>query len=890
MKKIVIGILAHVDSGKTTLSESLLFEAGAIKKMGRVDSRDAFLDNNEVERERGITIYSKNARFTVGDTEFILIDTPGHVDFSTEMERALSVLDVAILLVSGSSGVQPHTKTLWSLLKNYEIPTLIFVNKMDMEGTNPETLLSEIKTKLSSAAVDFSYIDDAERLEEIASNDEKLMEEYLDKESLDDALIKEAIRSRSIFPVFFGSALKMQGITELFDGLKRYMPSPVNGNPEDEFGAVVYKIRKDSSGKRETFLKITSGSLKVKDMLMDEKVNEIRIYSGENYKTVQEVSGGEICALAGISDSKNGMVYGCAKNTKAPVLSPAISYAVRYPKAIDRNVMFSILRELEEEDPSLNVEYNEDTKELFVSLMGDVQTEVLKRVLSDRYNIAADFTDGKVCYKETVSAMVEGVGHFEPLRHYAEAHIKIEPLERNAGIEYALDVSEDILSRNWQRLILTHLKEKEHRGVLLGAPLTDVKYTLVAGKAHLKHTEGGDFRQATYRAIRQGLMTLLTMNETLLLEPFYNYSLVLPTEYTGRAMTDISSMSGTVTISEADHEESITVLTGRAPVSTMNGYTKEVAAYSKGLGILTLVPGGYDVCHNTEEVLEKSTYNPDSDLRYPSGSLFCSHGAGTVIPWNEVPDYMHVPYSFERGDNLENGWREDYVRPNVSSSNRSDIAISLEEIESILRKSTHANEKGRTGSYKGISKDLRERRRYESVKLSSLKSAESDDLKNVNEESYNWKQNNSKVKIRDKYILVDGYNVIHAWKELEDIANVSLDGACGRLNDILCNYQAIEDVNLMVIYDAYKVKGHPVEEKLYNNITVVYTKEAQTADQYIERYTHENSKKYDITVITSDGLEKIIVTGNGSKVMSSGSFKEHLERIIIEFNSNFNVE
>lgn len=890
MKKIVIGILAHVDSGKTTLSESLLYEAGVIKKMGRVDSKDAFLDNDQVERERGITIYSKNARFNAGDTEYILIDTPGHVDFSTEMERTLNVLDAAILLISGSSGVQPHTKTLWSLLKSYEIPTYIFVNKMDMEGANAKTLLKEIKEKLSDSAVDFSNLSKSEMDEEIASNDEELMESFLEMGVIEDSSIAKAIKNRKIFPVFFGSALKMQGISEFYSSLQRYMFTPGdefsksqelqskndNDNKKDRFGAIVYKIRKDAQGKRETFLKVTSGSLKVKDMLDDEKVNEIRIYSGEKYENVQGASRGEICAIVGITNSQNGTTYGVATKTTSAILTPAISYAVKYPREIDRSVMFSVLKELEEEDPSLNVEYNEDTKELFVSLMGDVQTEVLKRVLKDRFDIVANFTDGKVCYKETVKGIVEGVGHFEPLRHYAEVHIKIEPLERNEGIEYELDVSEDLLSRNWQRLILTHLKEKEHRGVLLGAPLTDVKYTLVAGKAHLKHTEGGDFRQATYRAIRQGLMTLMSLNETMLLEPFYNYSLTIPSEYTGRAMTDISSMSGSVTISEADHEENVTVLTGRAPVSTMNGYTKEVAAYSKGLGILTLSPGGYDMCHNEEEVLLNSTYNPDSDLRSPSGSVFCSHGAGVVIPWDEVPEYMHLPYSFLDEASMSYDEMIDLDAERVKAakkSSSSDVAISLEEIESILKKSTHANEKGRTTSYKGISKDLKERRKYESRRPDS-----------VAETKYVG------TKAKEKYILVDGYNVIHAWKELEDIANTSLDGASGRLNDILCNYQAIEDINLMVVYDAYKVKGHPVEESRYNNITVVYTKEAQTADQYIERYTHENSKKYDITVITSDGLEQIIVTGNGSKVMSSRAFKEHLERKVREFNDNYMVD
>lgn len=889
-KKIVAGILAHVDTGKTTLSESLLFETGVVKKLGRVDSKDTFLDTDAVEKERGITIYSKDARLSLDDTELILIDTPGHVDFSTEMERVLSVLDVAILLISGSSGIQSHTKTLWNLLKSYKIPTFIFVNKMDLEGACKELLLKQIKTSLSDSAVDFNNPDKDVFYEDIATCHEDLLSTYLETGKIIDEDIISLIKNRLLFPVSFGSALKMQGITEFLNILKTYMPYP-NYTNSSQLGGMVYKISRDDNGKRLSHIKILSGSLKVKDLLGEEKINEIRIYNGNKYTLVSEVTSGDICAIAGLNNTNNGDVFGNAKRSISPILAPALSYAIHYPDDLDQASMLKILKELEEEDPSLNIEYREQTKEIFVSLMGDVQTEVLKRTLSDRFNIAVDFTDGKICYKETVDHVVEGVGHFEPLRHYAEVHIKIEPLETGSGIEYVANISEDLLAKNWQRLILTHMMEKEHRGVLTNSPLTDVRLTLVSGRAHIKHTEGGDFRQATYRAIRQGLMELTTINAVRLLEPFYDYSLTVPDEYVGRAMTDINQMSGTANISETDSDNHITVLTGRAPVSTMNGYAKEVIAYTKGTGVLSLSLAGYDKCHNEEEVLSKNTYNPDNDMRSPTGSVFCSHGAGTVISWDEVPAYMHLEYASKEGafgtsndtyvinridnDILSSANEANKLRISRQNSSNKDIAISIEEIDQILHQSTHANEKGRQGSYKGISEDVRLRRRYESQKSSDNKEYET---------IYKG------TKQKTKYMLVDGYNVIHAWKELEDISKVSLDGAALALNDILCNYQAIMDINLMVVYDAYKVKGHPVEEKKYNNITVVYTKEAQTADQYIEHYAHENSKKYDITVVTSDGLEQIIVIGNGCSIISSREFKEITDRCFKNFNERFNVQ
>lgn len=879
-----MGIVAHVDTGKTTLSESILYNCGVIKKLGRVDYKDTYLDTNQMEKERGITIYSKDARFLLGDASVVLIDTPGHVDFSTEMERVLSVLDIAVLLVSGSSGVQSHTKTLFSLLKSYRIPTFIFVNKMDMPGTDQDKVLDEIHSKLSDNAVLFMDDMDESVYENIATCKDSMLDEYLETGMISDLQITKAISNRELFPVYMGSALRNEGIEELLNGLGRFMPVP-EYDTESDMSAYVYKISRDETGKRLSHIKILSGSIKVKGMLGDEKINEIRAYSGSKYTPMQEAVAGDICQVVGLTKSRNGDVYGKVDRLTTPIIAPALSYAVHFPEDFDKNQMLSILRELEEEDPALNVEYREQTREIFVSLMGDVQTEVLTRTLLDRYGINVTFTDGRVCYRETVSHPVEGVGHFEPLRHYAEAHIRIEPLERGEGIVCECDISEDLLARNWQRLIYTHLTEREHKGVLVGAPITDVKLSLVSGRAHLKHTEGGDFRQATYRAIRQGLMELKNVGECHLLEPFYSYTLVIPDEYVGRAMTDITRMSGTSEISENDHENQLTVLTGRAPVSTMNGYVKEVTAYTRGMGQLSLALSGYDICHNEEEVLSSSTYDSEGDLRNPSSSVFCSHGAGTVIPWDEVPDYMHISYASKDGalGLSKDGIIEDMslnmalIESQEANKERrkrelqSDISISTTEIDDILRLSNHANEKGRQGSFKGISAASRENR----------KKPDNDGGKVTVYKGMTQKP---------KYMLVDGYNVIHAWKELEEIAKDNLDGAAISLNDIMCNYQAINDIPVMVVYDAYKVKSHKIEEIKYNNITVVYTKEAQTADQYIEQYAHVNSKKYDITVVTSDGLEQIIVIGNGGRIVSSREFHEEATRCFKEFNERFNVQ
>ena len=878
IKKLTAGILAHVDAGKTTLSEALLYETGVIRSVGRVDNKNAYLDTDSLERERGITIYSKNARIPVGDSELVLLDTPGHVDFSTEMERALSVLDMAILLISGPEGIQAHTKTLWSLLKIYRIPTVIFVNKMDMQGADKVSLLSQLRNQLSLGAVDFSEAETDNFYEDIASVDENAMDTYLSEGKLEDTKILELIGDRKIFPVYFGSALKISGVRKFIEGLERYMiPATYKESDSQEFGGRVYKISRDGAGKRITFLKVTDGSLKIKSLIGEEKVNELRVYSGIKYESVKEVYKGDICAIVGLENSKNGDAYGVATRGVSPVLAPALSYAVHFPKDIDKGQMLKILKEMGEEDSSLNVDYNEETREIQVSLMGDIQTEVLTRNLLDRYGVTVTFSDGKICYKETVDAVTEGVGHFEPLRHYAEAHIKIEPLERGSGMAFDADVSEDLLDKNWQRLILTHLMEREHRGPLLGAPITDIKLTVVAGQAHIKHTEGGDFRQATYRAIRQGLMTLRESGNVRLLEPYYDYSLEIPESYVGRAMTDITAMNGTANISENDFENHITILTGRAPVSTMNGYSKEVIAYTKGLGKLTLTVSGYDLCHNEEEILASSSYNPENDTRNTGDSVFCSHGSGTIIPWYEVPKYMHVPYSFAlSGSTLSVAERKamnqamEANRIRQERAGKTEDFISTEEIDKIIRQTSYANADGRTGSYKGISAAMRERRNNERAVASESK-------------PYVGKPQ------KDKYIIVDGYNVIHAWKELSELSKENLESASSKLNDELSNYQAIVGGNLIIVYDAYRLKGHPVEEVDYQNIKLVYTKENQTADQYIERFAHKYADKYDISVVTSDGLEQIIVVGEGCNLISSREFELDVARRKKEFYEKYGV-
>lgn len=855
MKKICLGILAHVDAGKTTLSEALLYETGTIRKIGRVDNKDAFLDTDNMEKERGITIFSKIARLNVSDKEFVLVDTPGHVDFSTEMERSLNVLDAAILLINASDGVQGHTKTVWKLLKAHNIPTVLFVNKMDLPDTDKESILAKLKQDLSGEVVDFTNEGTDEFYEDIATGSDELLDYYMNNGVIETDSIKKAVLKRLIFPVFWGSALKLTGIKELLEGLYKYIEAPSYGS---EFGALCYKISKDKSGNRLTHLKITGGVIKAREMINGDKINEIRLYSGDRYETCKEAYAGDIVAITGIKESKPGDVYGVMKSVKASVLEPVITYAVRYPDTLDALTMHKYMLELEEEEPSLQVEYSEKTREIYVHLMGEVQTEILKQQIKDRFDIDVSFGTGRILYRETICDVVEGVGHFEPLRHYAEVHLKLEPLETGSGLEFDTDVSEEVLAINWQRLIMTHLKEREYRGVLTGSPITDMRITIVAGRAHQKHTEGGDFRQATYRAVRHGLMQA----ESKLLEPFYFYELIVPDNCVGRAMTDIDRMWGNATVTEQNG--GMSTITGTAPVSTMNGYLKEVLMYTKGMGSMTVSLAGYEPCHNAEEVIAARNYDPEADIKNTADSVFCSHGAGTVVPWYEVHEYMHIPFVIYENDVSE----DEPVY--INRPEKAEVFVTTEEIDDIMNKTFYANRNGRKGAYKGISKALRERQRIGGHKI---------------ETPVVYKG----TKIRDKYMLIDGYNVVHAWPELSDLASRDINAAAGRLIDIVMNYQGMTGVDTILVFDAYKVPGHNTEVYEYGKLKVVYTKTSETADRYIERYAHANGSKYDITVVTSDGVEQVIIRGEGCMLMSSRDFIEDVDRKSRELRENKNL-
>lgn len=835
MGKIVVGILAHVDAGKTTLSEGMLYTAGAIRTMGRVDNRDAFLDTYALERERGITIFSKQAVFSLGTTQVTLLDTPGHVDFSPEMERTLQVLDYAILVISGADGVQGHTRTLWNLLKRYEIPTFVFVNKMDQAGTDAEVLLQELKTVLEEGCVNFSAKRDAAFYEEAAVCSEDALEEFLDTGRLKDETIQELFLERQLFPCFFGSALRLEGVKEFVEQMQELIKVPAY--PET-FGAKVFKIARDEAGNRLTYLKITGGSLKVKAVIGGQKVNQIRIYSGEKYEAVNEVEAGSICAVTGLSDTYPGEGLGAEQGTYLPVLEPVLNYQVIPTEGDDPILLLPKLRELEEEEPQLHIVWEEALQEIHVQLMGEVQLEVLKTLIYERFGVEVEFGQGNILYKETIQNTVEGVGHFEPFRHYAEVHSLLEPGEPGSGVQCMSVCSEDVLDRNWQRLILTHLMETEHRGVLTGAPITDIRITLVSGKAHLKHTEGGDFRQAVYRAVRQGLKQA----ESVLLEPYYEYRLELPSENVGRAMTDIERMHGTFGLPQTEADR--TILTGMAPVSTMRDYQKEVHAYTRGNGTLQCTLKGYAPCHNTEEVLVATGYDSERDTLHPTGSVFCAHGAGFLVPWYEVKEYMHLPSIMQEKPSDSSEEKQTAYRV----PEETDAWIDTEEVDRIIAQSVGANKKQKTLPKKKVP------------------------------EYYKSTSKPKKQEVREEYLLVDGYNVIFAWEDLKDLAQVSIDGARGKLLDVLCDYQGMKKCNLIVVFDAYRVQGHKTEISTYHNIHVVFTKEAETADQYIEKFAHENGKKYNVTVATSDGLEQIIIRGQGCRLLSARELKDEIER------------
>lgn len=835
MGKIVVGILAHVDAGKTTLSEGMLYTSGAIRTMGRVDNRDAFLDTYALERERGITIFSKQAVFPLGTTQVTLLDTPGHVDFSPEMERTLQVLDYAILVISGADGVQGHTRTLWNLLRRYEIPTFVFVNKMDQKGTDAEVLLQELKNVLEEGCVDFSTKRDTHFYEEAAVCSEDALEEFLETGRLKKETLQELFLERQLFPCFFGSALRLEGVKEFLEQMQELIKVP---EYPDTFAAKVFKIARDEAGNRLTYLKITGGSLKVKAVIEGQKVNQIRIYSGEKYEAVNEVEAGSICAVTGLSDTYPGEGLGAEQGTYLPVLEPVLNYQVIPTEGDDPILLLPKLRELEEEEPQLHIVWEEALQEIHVQLMGEVQLEVLKTLIYERFGVEVEFGQGNILYKETIQNTVEGVGHFEPLRHYAEVHLLLEPGEPGSGVQCMSVCSEDLLDRNWQRLILTHLMETEHRGVLTGAPITDIRITLVSGKAHLKHTEGGDFRQAVYRAVRQGLKQA----ESVLLEPYYEYRLELPSENVGRAMTDIERMHGTFGLPQTEADR--TILTGMAPVSTMRDYQKEVHAYTRGNGTLQCTLKGYAPCHNTEEVLVATGYDSERDTLHPTGSVFCAHGAGFLVPWYEVKEYMHLPSIMQEKPSDSSEEKQTAYRV----SKETDAWIDTEEVDRIIAQSVSANKKQKTLPKKKVP------------------------------EYYKSTSKPKKQEVREEYLLVDGYNVIFAWEDLKDLAQISIDGARGKLLDVLCDYQGMKKCNLIVVFDAYRVQGHKTEISTYHNIHVVFTKEAETADQYIEKFAHENGKKYNVTVATSDGLEQIIIRGQGCRLLSARELKDEIER------------
>ncbi len=842
MNKLVIGILAHVDAGKTTLSESLLYLTGKIGKLGRVDNKNAYLDTYELEKARGITIFSKQAIFKLGDIEVTLLDTPGHVDFSAEMERTLQVLDYAILVISGADGVQGHTKTLWRLLERYKVPVFIFVNKMDQNGADRHKLMTHIRRQLSDGCIDFETPEQEEFYDQLSMCDEAIMDNYLKTGRVDTALIQKAISCRKVFPCYFGSALRLLGVEKLMRGIADYVNKP--SYPE-EFAAKIYKISRDEQGTRLTHLKITGGRLRVKDVLKnhgwEEKVNQIRIYSGTKYETVNELTAGSICALTGLTQTRPGEGLGKEETSGVPILEPVLFYRIILPEGCDPRVMMPKLRQIEEEEPELHIVWDEQLQEIQIQIMGEVQLEILQSIIQSRFGINVEFDSGRVLYKETIENTVEGVGHFEPLRHYAEVHLLLEPGEPGSGLRFGTECSEDVLGKSWQRLVMTHLEEKAHKGVLTGSVITDMRITLVSGRAHNKHTEGGDFREATYRAVRQGLKEA----RSVLLEPFYSFQLELPEKMVGRAMTDIEKLQGKCEITHSDGE--MAVLTGSAPVTAMRNYQREVVAYTKGLGRLFYSLKGYEPCHNTDQVLEEIGYDSERDFENPTGSVFCSQGVGFAVPWDRVKEYMHLESYLCKAE-------EQSEEPQQNQAAYSpERVISPEEVDLILNRTYNANQ-GKKSVWKASNAKVRQY--YEAPK-----------------QDYTV----LKQEMKDEYLLVDGYNIIHAWPELEEHINSNMDGARTKLLDSLSNYQGLRKCRIIVVFDAYKVSGHYEEFTEYNNIYVVYTREAQTADQYIEKFAHDNKKKYNITVATSDGLQQLIIRGAGCSLLTARELKAEIE-------------
>lgn len=867
-KKLAVGILAHVDAGKTTLAEGILYKTGQIRKAGRVDHKDAFLDTEELEKARGITIFSKQAVLKLNETEVTLLDTPGHVDFSAEMERTLQVMDYAVLLISGANGVQGHVETLWRLLARYEIPVFLFINKMDQPGTDAEKLLEELQSRLSEHCLNFSQdLQNAELLEELAMCDEDVLEQYLETGSVEEDQIRTMIAERKVFPCCFGSALKMEGVTEFLKILDRFTKTPEYGG---DFGARVFKISRDTAGNRLTHLKITGGVLKVKQMLGEEKADQIRIYSGAGYTMVQEAPAGTICAVTGLNSTFSGQGIGNETEAEKPVLEPVLTYRIELPPDCDVHQMLGKLRQLEEEIPELHIVWNERLAEIHAQVMGEVQIEILKSLIHERFGEWVEFGAGNIVYKETIRSTVEGVGHFEPLRHYAEVHLLLEPAEPGSGLQIGTVCSEDTLDRNWQRLILTHLLERKHPGVLTGSEITDMKITLVKGRAHIKHTEGGDFRQATYRAVRQGLKKA----ESVLLEPVYAFRLEIPSESTGRALNDIQRMYGS--FEPPEMEGDMTVITGTAPVVTMRDYQKEVTAYSRGRGRVFCTLKGYEPCHNAEEVIASIGYDSEADVENPTGSVFCANGAGFVVPWNEVEDHMHLEYTLENPEEesdlaesaADRSGGVSSVQKAKKASDRVPMAASLQEakeLEEIFTRTYGKVERKRAGF----------ERRTRPVTSSS----------GIGDPKY--AKSNRPKEPQEEYLLVDGYNIIFAWDDLNELARYNIESARGKLMDILSNYQGYKKMTLILVFDAYKVKGNQGEVGMYHNIHVVYTKEAETADQYIEKTVHRIGHNGNVTVASSDGLEQIIIMGAGAHRLSARDLRTEIEHTNGQIRENY---
>ncbi len=841
MKRLAIGILAHVDSGKTTLSEGILYHTGEIRKLGRVDHKDTFFDTHSLERRRGITIFSKQAYIKTENMEFTLLDTPGHVDFSSETERVLQILDYAILVVNGAEGVQSHTETLWKLLKIYNIPVFIFINKMDFSGLERSEIMSDMKNHLGENCIDFESVN---FYEDTALCDEKLMQEYLETEKISDINISRNIRDRKIFPCVFGSALKIQGVDKLLEIIEKYTLSPKYKN---DFSARVFKISEDENGNRLTHMKITGGNLKVKSILNGEKVNQIRIYSGNKFTLTDVAESGMICAVTGLSETYCGEGLGNEKNSDMPKLEPVLSYKIEIPPDSDAHTVMKNLKKLEDESPELHIVWSESLQEIHIQLMGEIQLEVIKSIVAERFGIDIEFAQGRIAYKETIKSKSEGVGHYEPLRHYAEVHLLLEPAETGSGLHFYTNCREDLLDRNWQRLIITHLKEKQHIGVLTGSPITDMNITLVSGKAHLKHTEGGDFRQAVYRAVRNGLRKA----ESVILEPYYNFTLEVPSEFVGKALSDMQFMDAVFSAPETYNN--ISVIKGTVPAEAIRDYHKELAGYTKGKGRLSCMLDGYKPCRNPEKVISEIGYNCDEDTENTADSVFCKHGAGFLVKWNEVENYMH----------LESCLKSEKKIPETVSVpvSRKQYSGSLEEDKELMQIFER--------TYGKINRDERQA------------------LHKAPEPKTEYKSAPPK---KGEYLIVDGYNIIFSWDELKKQSVESLDLARNTLINRLCNYQGFRKCKVILVFDAYKVKGNSGSYERINNIDVVYTKESETADSYIEKISHELVRDYRVRVATSDNLEQMIILGNGAYRISSQEFLEEMkntEHEIAEYAEKF---